>query len=69
MGATLLLCGVLTSCSGDNMNITQLMRQDAKVGTGAEAVPGRQVQVHYTGWLYDEGRPRSQGKQVRQLAR
>jgi FKBP-type peptidyl-prolyl cis-trans isomerase FkpA len=35
-------------------NITQLMKQDTKAGTGAEAVSGRPVQVHYTGWLYDE---------------
>ena len=64
MGAVLLLCGVLTSCGGDNMgqsNITQLMKQDAKTGTGAEAGPGRQVQVHYTGWLYDGSRPDHKG--------
>ena len=42
-------------------NITELLRQDATVGTGTEAVPGRQVQVHYTGWLYDEGRADHQG--------
>jgi len=65
MGAALLLCGVLTSCGGDNMgqsNITQLMKQDTKTGTGAEAAPGRQVQVHYTGWLYDEGRADHKGR-------
>ena len=27
---------------------------DTKIGTGAEAVPGQHIQVHYTGWLYDE---------------
>jgi FKBP-type peptidyl-prolyl cis-trans isomerase len=43
-------------------NITQLMKQDAKNGTGAEAAPGRQVQVHYTGWLYDEGRADHKGR-------
>jgi hypothetical protein len=65
MGAALLLCGVLTSCGGDNMgqsNITQLMKQDAKTGTGAEAAQGQQVQVHYTGWLYDEGRADHKGR-------
>ena len=25
--------------------------EDSKVGTGAEAVPGKSVTVHYTGWL------------------
>lgn len=28
---------------------------DGKVGTGALAEPGRQVTVHYTGWLYQSG--------------
>lgn len=28
---------------------------DTKVGTGAEAVPGAYVSVHYTGWLYGDG--------------
>lgn len=27
---------------------------DVSVGTGAEAVKGKAVTVHYTGWLYDE---------------
>ena len=26
---------------------------DTVVGTGAEAAPGRNVTVHYTGWLYE----------------
>ena len=33
--------------------ITTLQIADAKVGTGAEAVPGRRVKVHYTGTLLD----------------
>ena len=36
-------------------NITELIKVDAATGSGAEAVPGRQVTVHYTGWLYNEG--------------
>lgn len=31
-----------------------LIYEDAKVGDGAEAVAGKNVEVHYTGWL-DEG--------------
>ena len=35
-------------------NVTELIKTDNKVGTGAEAVAGQSVTVHYTGWLYDE---------------
>ena len=38
-------------------------------GTGTEAVPADRCTVHYTGWLYDEAASRSQGHEVRQLAR
>jgi len=34
-------------------NITSLQVADVKVGSGAEASAGKQVTVHYTGWLYD----------------
>ena len=29
--------------------------EDTKVGTGAEAVKGQRVTVHYTGWLFNDG--------------
>jgi len=32
-----------------------LQFEDTTVGTGAEAKPGRNVTVHYTGWLYENG--------------
>ena len=32
-----------------------LQYEDTIVGTGPEAVPGRNVTVHYTGWLYQDG--------------
>jgi FKBP-type peptidyl-prolyl cis-trans isomerase FkpA len=31
----------------------ELQKIDVKVGSGAEAVKGKAVSVHYTGWLYD----------------
>jgi FKBP-type peptidyl-prolyl cis-trans isomerase FkpA len=34
-------------------NVTELIKTDASVGSGNEARAGRQVTVHYTGWLYD----------------
>jgi FKBP-type peptidyl-prolyl cis-trans isomerase FkpA len=33
----------------------ELQKLDVKVGSGAEAVKGKAVVVHYTGWLYDPG--------------
>ena len=33
-----------------------LKYDDTKVGTGAEAVAGKTVEVHYTGWLNDSGK-------------
>ena len=37
-------------------NITDLIKTDEVVGSGNEAVAGRRVTVHYTGWLYDQGK-------------
>jgi FKBP-type peptidyl-prolyl cis-trans isomerase FkpA len=42
--------------------VTQLQIIDTTVGTGAEAVKGKVVVVHYTGWLYDPGSPDKKGK-------
>lgn len=33
-----------------------LQFEDTTVGSGAEAVAGKQVSVHYTGWLYNDGK-------------
>jgi FKBP-type peptidyl-prolyl cis-trans isomerase FkpA len=42
-------------------NITELIMTDDVTGSGNEAVNGRQVSVHYTGWLYDQARPDHKG--------
>ena len=34
---------------------SQMIIEDVKVGTGAEAVAGAQISVHYTGWLFNDG--------------
>ena len=34
--------------------ITSLQITDGTIGSGAEATAGKEVSVHYTGWLYDE---------------
>lgn len=43
-------------------NVSELKKIDHVVGTGAEAHPGNEVSVHYTGWLFDEAAPESKGK-------
>ena len=35
-------------------NIKELIRKDDVTGSGHQAVAGRAVTVHYTGWLYKE---------------
>lgn len=39
---------MITTASG-------LQYLDTQIGTGAVASAGQQVQVHYTGWLYNDG--------------
>ena len=56
----------LTSIVGYNRrrmdNITSLQVADVKVGAGAQAAAGKQVAVHYTGWLYDPKTKDHRGK-------
>jgi FKBP-type peptidyl-prolyl cis-trans isomerase FkpA len=42
--------------------VTQLQTSDTIVGNGAEAVKGKVVVVHYTGWLYDPSLPEKKGR-------
>jgi FKBP-type peptidyl-prolyl cis-trans isomerase len=39
-----------------------LIKIDHKVGEGTEAVAGKVVTVHYTGWLYDANAPENKGQ-------
>ncbi|MBI3049034.1 MAG: FKBP-type peptidyl-prolyl cis-trans isomerase [Acidobacteria bacterium] len=56
---------VIAGCgsSPETSTVTELIRRDERVGTGAEAEAGRTVTVHYTGWLYDPARPDRKGRQ------
>jgi FKBP-type peptidyl-prolyl cis-trans isomerase FkpA len=47
-------CSEQATSTMGNSNVTELIKTDNKIGTGAEATPGHMVSVHYTGWLYDE---------------
>ncbi len=40
-----------------------LVKTDSVVGKGKEAVPGRVVVVHYTGWLHDPAAKGNRGRQ------
>ena len=41
---------------------SQFQKIDTIVGTGPEAIVGKTVNVHYTGWIYDEGAPDNKGR-------
>jgi FKBP-type peptidyl-prolyl cis-trans isomerase FkpA len=41
--------------------VTELKKIDTKQGDGADAVAGKTVIVHYTGWLYDPSVPDGHG--------
>ncbi len=58
---------VLAACSAPELppatvGVDQLQVTDRVVGGGAEAVAGKRVTVHYSGWLYDPAQPESKGK-------
>jgi FKBP-type peptidyl-prolyl cis-trans isomerase FkpA len=48
--------------SNQDAAMTELRKIDVKAGTGAEAVTGRPVLVHYTGWLHDPAAPEGKGR-------
>jgi FKBP-type peptidyl-prolyl cis-trans isomerase FkpA len=39
-----------------------LAYEDTTVGNGATAQAGREVTVHYTGWLHDASAPQQRGR-------
>lgn len=43
-------------------NVTKLVKTDKKLGKGEKAARGREVSVHYTGWLYDASAAGHKGK-------
>jgi FKBP-type peptidyl-prolyl cis-trans isomerase FkpA len=64
----LIMASLLTGCGGGDgptapsvnvpLSVTEL-----RAGTGREAVAGKAVTVHYTGWLYDPNQPNNKGSQ------
>ena len=57
---------LLAACGGPppytGGNVAELQRIDVNVGTGAPAIAGDEVSVHYTGWLYDQNAPDKRGQ-------
>jgi FKBP-type peptidyl-prolyl cis-trans isomerase FkpA len=45
-----------------SQDITELVKIDTLEGSGREAEIGFNVTVHYTGWLYDAGKPDNKGQ-------
>jgi len=65
-----ILIALLTfvSCGGAEAPIASpppsaFSHSDLVAGSGPEARRGARLTVHYTGWLYDAGRPDNQGRQ------
>ena len=54
-------CGSESANMGQS-NISELVKNDDVPGSGNEADAGRQVTVHYTGWLYDQAKADHKGK-------
>ena len=50
-----------TTSSKMDAKLNELQKIDNKVGTGAEAIKGASVVVHYTGWLYAPAAPDHKG--------
>jgi len=42
--------------------VSELKKIDTVVGDGTEATAGKEVDVHYTGWLFDENAPDNKGQ-------
>jgi FKBP-type peptidyl-prolyl cis-trans isomerase len=64
--ALLALATACAACGGGDSDgrsgVTELVKTDAQTGSGAEAVSGRVVTVHYTGWLYNDSAADKKGR-------
>jgi FKBP-type peptidyl-prolyl cis-trans isomerase len=46
----------------ETASMSDLIVTDVKIGSGELATAGKNVSVHYTGWLYDSAEPGNKGK-------
>ena len=69
LAAAVVAAAATAACGGSGPTSPTLLpgapfsQTDLRVGTGADATPGRRVTVNYTGWLYDPTRPDQKGQQ------
>lgn len=70
--AAMLAVATLSGCGGSSSNApaptpvavpATLSKIDTKVGTGAEAIAGKTLKVHYTGYLYSASAANNKGTQ------
>ena len=52
----------LTFTSYANAASEVLTKIDVRIGKGGDAVAGKTVNVHYTGWLFDKTAPNNKGE-------
>ena len=62
LGVILLPQVAFSETGQGSSGVKELIKKDTKVGTGEEATIGKLVEVHYTGWLYDPGKPDKKGE-------
>ena len=55
-------CSETTTSTSAVSDVAELVMTDVVMGTEAEAVAGKKVSVHYTGWLYDKAAADNKGK-------
>ena len=56
-GLSMFLFGLIWATHASS-NEGTLTRMNVKVGSGKEAIAGKMVNVHYTGWLFDKSAPK-----------
>lgn len=55
-------CSESTTSTPSVSDQAELVISEVAMGSGAEAVEGNNVSVHYTGWLYDKSAADNKGK-------
>jgi FKBP-type peptidyl-prolyl cis-trans isomerase len=57
-------CGDSEPSSSSNLPTTTFTQTDLRIGTGADAVNGRSLTVHYTLWSYDPAGAEQKGQRL-----